>query len=76
MRTTHRPVSPALAPIGEPRDPLRAPEGTPAPPTSAPRPAPAVVAAMRLLHRSSAAPNGFISAAERAYLEHRRGSGE
>lgn len=73
MRTTQRHDSPALTPPGERRpaaEPAREPH--PAKPRATAPASPAVSIAMRLLNRSAAAPNGFMSAEERAYLEHRR----
>lgn len=75
MPTTQRPASPALTPPGERRtaaEPAREPHPTKGRPIAPAAPAPAVSIAMRLLHRSAAAPNSFMSADERAYLEHRR----
>ena len=73
MPTTQRPDSPALTPPGERRtvaEPPREPHPAKARPIA---PAtPAVSIAMRLLHRSAAVPSSFMSAEERAYLEHRR----
>ena len=73
MPTTHRPDSPALTPPGErrtAREPAREPQPAKTRPIAPVTPA--VSIAMRLLHRSAAAPNSFMSAEERAYLEHRR----
>ncbi|HEX8849096.1 MAG TPA: hypothetical protein VF761_06165 [Gemmatimonadaceae bacterium] len=69
MRTTHRPESNALTPPGverAARTPAREPH------SQEPTHMPAVTRAMGLLHRSAAAPSGFMSAEERAYLERRR----
>lgn len=73
MRTTHRPDSPTLAPGAErPAEPAR---DAHKPNSHHPvAPSPALSAAMRLLHRPSAAQNRFMSAEERAYFEHRRHS--
>ena len=69
MRTTHRPDSNALTPPGV-EHAARTPDREPHP--QDPAHMPAVTRAMRLLHRSAAAPSGFMSAEERAYLERRR----
>ena len=69
MRTTHRPDSNVLTPPGA-EQAARTPDREPHPQDSAHMPA--VTRAMRLLNRSASAPIGFMSAEERAYLEHRR----
>ena len=69
MRTTHRPDSNVLTPPGvEPAARTSDREPHPQDHTHTP----AVTRAMRLLHRPAAAPGAFMSAEERAYLEHRR----
>ena len=70
MRTTHQ--SPPLTPKRDARHPARAPESAPSSSTPpATRQTASVTLAMRLLHRTAASPNAFMSADERAYLEHR-----
>ena len=77
MRTTHQP--PPLTPARDARHPARAPDSAPSsntPPAGTTRHASSVSLAMRLLHRSAGAPNAFMSADERAYIEHRRHGAE
>lgn len=71
MRTTHSHDSRSLTPPAERRAEPASEEQKPRAHHSA-APSPAVSVAMRLLHRSSATQNRFMSAEERAYLEHRR----
>ena len=76
MRTTHQ--SPPLTPKRDVRHPVRAPESAPSSstPPVAPRQTSSVTLAMRLLHRTASSPSAFMSADERAYLEHRRHGAE
>lgn len=73
MRITQRPDSPSFTPPGADAPVHGSHRDAPSQDRAH---APAVSRAMRLLQRSVAAPNGFMSAEERAYLEHRRYSCE
>jgi hypothetical protein len=77
MSTTHHREAPSLTPTRDARHPARAPESAPSTGSStSTRHSASVSLAMRLLHRSASAPQGFMSADERAFIEHRRHGAE
>ncbi|NUO64364.1 MAG: hypothetical protein HOQ34_12385 [Gemmatimonadaceae bacterium] len=72
MRTTRRSQSPSLTPPGSSTPAQHVDREADAPQRAPVSYTPNVTLAMRIQHRYAAAPSGFMSAEERAFVEHRR----